>query len=122
MHVLVATASVHTTAAACDYLTPRLTTGDTVLVVTVEEEDLSGRDAGDAANVARTRLVGPTIETRTVDGDPATAIGRVAREADVDELVVGRHRGDPERAGAPPGSTVRALLADLDRPVVVVPV
>ena len=34
---LVATASVHTTAAACDYLDGRVTPEDTVLVVSVTE-------------------------------------------------------------------------------------
>ena len=122
MDVLVATASVHTTAAACDYLVPRLTDADTVVLVTVEEADLSARDPGDATNVARTRLVAPAVETRVVSGDPAAVIDRIADEEGVDEIIVGQHRGDPELAGEPPGSTVEALLAESDRPVTVVPV
>jgi len=121
VRVLVATASVHTTAAACDYLSTRLTGDDEVVVLTVREGDLADRDAGDTGNVARTRLVEPALETVTREGDPATAVRDVAADRDVDSVVVGPHRGDPERAGDPPGSTVRALLADADRPVTVVP-
>jgi len=119
--VLVATASVHTTAAACDYLSPRLTDADEVVVLTVRESDIADRDAGDAGNVARTRLVGPAVETIIRDGNPATVVRDVATDRGVDSIVVGPHRGDPARAGDPPGSTVRALLADADRPVTVVP-
>lgn len=119
--VLVATASVHTTATACDYLSTRLTGADDVVVLTVREDDLPDRDAGDAGNVARTRLVAPAVETVTREGDPASAIRAVAADRDADSVVVGPHRGDPDLAGDPPGSTVRALLADADRPVTVVP-
>jgi nucleotide-binding universal stress UspA family protein len=126
---LLATASVHTTAAAADYLTPRLTADDEVLVLTVAEPDLPGRDAGDAANVARSRLVPATVETLTREGDPAEAIRAVLAERAVDELVVGPRRGDPAAGdstsdGDPegvPGSTVRALLGEVAAPVVVVP-
>ncbi|MXR51776.1 universal stress protein [Halovenus sp. WSH3] len=121
--VLVGTDSVHTTAAACDYLGPRLDTGDTVLICAVPEGPVSERDAGDAGNVARTRLVEPTVEIIEQNGD-GTSVSAVLRDAaeeyDVDEIVVGANRGDPETAGDPPGSTVRELLAAADRPVVVV--
>ena len=43
MNYLLATASVHTTAAAADYLEPRLTAADTVVVLTVDEPDLAER-------------------------------------------------------------------------------
>jgi len=122
VRVLVATASVHTTAAACDYLGERLGPEDEVVVLTVEEPDLSGRDAGDAANVVRTRLFEPAIEVLLREGSPASVIQQAADERDVDEVVVGTHRGHPDIAGEPPGSTTRALLADLSRPVVVIPV
>jgi nucleotide-binding universal stress UspA family protein len=121
-HVLVATASVHTTAAACDYLAGRLGASDTVTLLTVEGSDMAGRDAGDAANVARTRLPEPTVESLTRTGDPAKIIRAVAADANADELLIGPTRGDPERAGEPPGSTARALVADPPAPVVVVPV
>jgi nucleotide-binding universal stress UspA family protein len=120
-HVLVATASVHTTAAACDHLADQLDGEDTVTVLTVETADVAGRDAGDAANVARTRLIEPAVDAVTRSGDPATAIREVATETDTDEIVVGPRRGDPAQAGEPPGSTVHALLADPPAPVVVVP-
>ena len=121
VRVLVATASVHTTAAACDYLVGRLGGDDEVIVLTVAEPALATRDAGDAANVARTRLVEPTVEAMTQEGEPADAIQEIATERDVDEVVIGPHGGDPVRAGEPPGSTVLALLGSADRPVVVVP-
>ena len=120
--VLVATESVHTTAAACDYLGSRLGPDDEVLLVTVETDELAARDAGDAANVARTRLIEPSVESLVREGDPATVIRAVAAERDADEILVGQHRGDPDVAGDPPGSTVRALLADVGLPVVVVPI
>jgi nucleotide-binding universal stress UspA family protein len=117
-HFLLATSSVHTTAAACDYLQGRLD-GDRVTVLAVTEPGVSRRDAGDATNVARTRLVAPTVETAVREGTPADAIRAVAREQAIDELVVGPRRGDPTTGGAAPGETVRALLADGELPVVV---
>lgn len=119
--VLVATASVHTTAAACDYLTWRLGPDDEVVVLAVAEPALDERDPGDATNVARTRLVEPTVETLVREGEPAAVIREVADEWDVDELVVGARRGVPETAGDPPGGTVRALVGTVELPVVVVP-
>jgi nucleotide-binding universal stress UspA family protein len=119
--VLVATASVHTTAAACDYLGGRLGDSDRVVVLGVAEPGLAARDVGDAANVARTRLVEQGVEVLTREGEPADEIATVADERDVDEVVVGATRGDPEAAGEPPGSTVRALLTANRWPVVVLP-
>jgi nucleotide-binding universal stress UspA family protein len=66
-------------------------------------------------------LVDPAVEAVTRDGAPAETIAAVADEFDVDEVVVGATRGDPETAGEPPGSTVRALLTANRRPVVVLP-
>lgn len=118
MTTVVGTASVHTTAAACDYLAG---TGERVVLVTAVEEGMARRDAGDAGNVARTRLPEATVETVRRAGEPATVIREVAEEYGADRVVVGPRQGDPERAGDPPGSTVRALLAGAERPVVVVP-
>jgi nucleotide-binding universal stress UspA family protein len=120
MHYLVATDSVHTTAAACDYLEGRLdgSATDTVTVLTVAGD---GRDAGDAANVARARLAGrAALETVTREGDPAEAIRAATAELDADVLVLGPRSGEP---GAEPdlGSTARAVLADAPVPAVVVP-
>ena len=118
---LVATASVHTTAAACDYLQSRVGTDDEVTVLGVQESALDGRDPGDAANVARTRLVAPTVETVTRAGEPAAEIRAVATERDADVVVAGPRRGDPETSGTAPGSTVERLLSGSPRPVVVLP-
>jgi nucleotide-binding universal stress UspA family protein len=123
---LLATASVHTTAAAADHLAPRLIDEDEVLVLTVTDDADAGepdpRDAGDAANVARSRLLPATVEILERTGDPATAVRDVIEERDVDVLVVGPHRGDPDARGDPPGSTVRSLLGAVDVPVLVVPI
>ena len=118
---LVATGSVHTTAAACDYLGSRAGPDDEVLVLAVEELGMADRDPGDATNVARTRLLDPTVETLVREGDPATEILAVAGDRDVAVIVVGPHQGDPDAAGEAPGSTTRQLLREAGRPVVVVP-
>ncbi len=119
--VLCGTASVHTTAAACDYIGGRLGAADRVIVLGVSEPELAAQDIGDAANVARTRLVEPTVEILQRDGPPADAISTVADRYDVDEVLVGATRGDPDTAGEAPGSTVRALLSGGRWPVVVLP-
>ncbi|WP_276261549.1 universal stress protein [Haloglomus litoreum] len=121
MHYLVATDSVHTTAAACDYLDGRLDgpNTDTVTVITVTGGD--DRDAGDAANVARARLAGrATVETLAREGDPGEAIIDAVVEVDADVLVLGPRSGAP---GAQPelGSTARSVLARSPVPAVVVP-
>ena len=127
---LLATASVHTTAAAADYLGESLTADDEVFVLTVAEPDLDERDAGDAANVARSRLLPAVVEVLERDGDPAESVRAVLAERDVDTLLLGPHRGDPGSSDDPesdvtdaeaPGSTVRTLLGAVDVPVVVVP-
>lgn len=117
---LVATSSVHVTAAAADYLQGRLDPGaDEVVVVAVREPGAAERDAGDAANVARSRLAAAMPETETREGDPAEAIRAAVAEHDPDEVLLGAHRGTAGASGV--GSTARALLTDLDRPAVVVP-
>ena len=119
---LVATGSVHTAAAACDYLESRLGPEDDVLVLSVREPDTPARDPGDATNVARVRLAAAgTVEVEHREGDPTAAIRAVAAESDPDELVIGARRGDPGPGEATVGSTARELLAAADRPVVVVP-
>lgn len=121
MQYLVATDSVHTTAAACDYLDGRLDgpDRDTVTFLTVTEGD--GRDAGDAANVARARVAGrATLETLALEGDPAEAILDAVADVNADVLVLGPRSGAP---GAQPalGSTARSVLARAPVPAVVVP-
>jgi len=115
---LVATASVHVTAAACDYLEPRLDEADDVLVATVAESD--DRDGFDALNVAQVRLAGlASVETVHRTGDPAAELLSLLADRAVDELLVGAHAGTPGSAGV--GATTRELLAEVDVPVVVVP-
>jgi nucleotide-binding universal stress UspA family protein len=134
MDYLVATDSVHTTAAACDYLVDRLEPDDTVVVVTVPESE--NRDAGDALNVANARLVGAaTVEVERLDHDSAGdepeddttdvddvagAILTAAAERDVDVVIVGTHAGSPD-AGPALGSSARAVIEGATVPVVVVP-
>jgi len=116
--VLVATDSVHTTAAACDYLSDR-GTADAVRMLAVVGDDLDERDAGDALNVAAARL--PAAETRTREGDRAGEILGAAEEFGADELVLGARSGDPDDRADGLGTTAAAVLAEAGRPVVVLP-
>jgi len=117
---LVATSSVHVTAAAADYLQGRLDpTTDEVVVVAVREPDAPGRDAGDAANVARSRLAAVMPTTETAEGEPTEELLAAVSEHDPDEVIVGPNRGVEGATGL--GSTAQSLLSDVDRPIVVVP-
>jgi len=150
MRYLLATDSVHTTAAACDYLQERAGSDDGVRVVHVQadtdERDASSpgpqarQDAGDARdgrealNVATVRLGAVAeVDTEQRSGAPAKELLAAAEEFDADEIVLGVHAssergldgretsvGDPGGESAV-GSTTRAVLGDADRPVVVVP-
>lgn len=116
---LVATASVHVSAAAADYLADRLEPGaDELVVVGVREPDVPDRDPADAANVARARLAAstPTVDAR--EGDVVEQLLAAVEDHDPDEVVIGADRGEAGATGV--GSTARSLLAELDRPVVVV--
>ena len=121
MRVLIATDSVHTTAAACDYLEPRLNGDDTVAVVTVPADE--ARDAEDALNVATARLLGRadvrTARLDAADGDPTETILAAIDDRSPDTVVVGRHAGAPG-AGPGLGGTARRVIEGADRPVVVV--
>ncbi|WP_336329490.1 universal stress protein [Haloarcula sp. CGMCC 1.2071] len=118
---LLATSSVHVTAAAADYLQDRLdpASDDDIVVVAVRDPAAPSRDAGDAVNVARSRLAGfmPTIETK--DGEPVTEILTTVDEYDPNELLIGPHHGADDSDGI--GSTAQELLARVDRPVIVLP-
>lgn len=123
MRVLIATDSVHTTAAACDYLEPRLDGDDAVAVVTVPTDE--ARDAADALNVATARLLGRAeVETARLDAgggddDTADAILATVEDRSPDTVVVGRHAGAPG-AGPGLGGTARRVVEGVDVPVVVV--
>jgi nucleotide-binding universal stress UspA family protein len=119
MHYLLATDSVHTTAAGVDYLEDRLDAGDRVTVLAVSEP--GDRDAGDALNVANARLVGRTdVETRTREGDPTDEILAVLDGEAVDVVLLGARGGRPG-AGPELGATARAVLEGATVPVVVLP-
>ena len=123
MQYLVGTDSVHTSAAACDYLESRLTADDAVVAVTVveSEDPAEERDRREALNVFRVRLAGAAnVETELRDGDAAAELRAAADERDAGEIVVGPHRGDPD-VDAAPGGTLLELLADATRPVTVLP-
>jgi nucleotide-binding universal stress UspA family protein len=65
------------------------------------------------------RDIDVTSEARLTDGPPEVALAELAREVDVDEIVVGsRGLG---RFVAALGSVSHALLHEADRPIVVVP-
>jgi nucleotide-binding universal stress UspA family protein len=118
---LLATSSVHVTAAAADYLQNRLdpAADDDIVVVAVRDPNAPSRDAGDAVNVARSRLASfmPTTETR--EGEPVTEILAAVDEHNPDELLIGPHRGADDSDGV--GSTAQELLARVNRPVIVLP-
>jgi len=117
---LVAAASVHVTAAAADYLQGRLDPNeDSVVVVGIREPGRHERDAGDAANVARSRLAAAMPETDVRAGDPTTELLAAIDERDPDVVLVGANAGVEGAASV--GSTATALLERVDRPVVVVP-
>lgn len=116
----VATGSVHVTAAAADYLQGRLDPSeDSVVVVGVREPERHERDAGDAANVARSRLAAAMPETELREGDPATELLAAIEAHDPDVVLVGANAGTGGASGV--GGTATELLASVDRPVVVVP-
>ncbi|MFQ3320229.1 MAG: nucleotide-binding universal stress UspA family protein [Natronomonas sp.] len=115
---LVATASAPTTEAACEYLSDKLEADDEVYVLTVDvQEETNDREA--ALDTAQVRLT-DLVEVRTIrrSGVPAREIVNFARENEVDEIIMG-----PARAGgiSTIGSTTRAVLNKMDKPVFVVP-
>lgn len=124
MQYLVGTDSIHTTAAICDYLEERASGDDAVTVVAVAPPDdpTTRRDCEEALNVAPIRLAAVgEVETEVRTGGPVAELRDAAAESSADELVVGAHGGDPE-ATRELGSTTQGLLADAERPVVVVPI
>jgi nucleotide-binding universal stress UspA family protein len=115
---LVSTASEKTTEAACDYLREKLEDGDRVDVLTVDVPDESD-DREAALDLAQVRLADVTeVRTFRRDGEPAREIVTFVRENDVDEIIMG-----PARQGGVStiGSTTRAVLSRVDKPVFVVP-
>lgn len=119
---LLATDTVHTTAAACDYLGGRLEDGDDVSALAVSGTEENSRDGEDALNVATARLSGiTTVETTHAAGDPTETILDVAADVAADEVVMAAGGGAPG-TGADLAGTVPAVIARAAVPVVVVPV
>ncbi|WP_394739838.1 universal stress protein [Natronococcus roseus] len=122
MRLLVGTDSVHTTAAICDYLEPRLAETDEVRVVATAEpgDGTAERDGREALNVAPVRLAAAgSVETEFRDGGTVQELLEAAAAVEADEIVIGASSADSEAAV---GSTTRTLLERTSRPVVVVPV
>jgi len=140
---VVGTASVHASAALCDYLDGRVGNGDVVHAAAwvVGPGHDADRDAADALNGVRSRLgVRASVETHRLGGgsdggdegdggderddgnggetvaDPAVGLRALADRTEADELVVGVGEG-----GLAPGA-VADLVVDRSRPVVAVPV
>jgi len=114
---LIATDSVHATAAACDYLGDRLDPDDAVRAVAAVGGETTERDAAEALNVVPVRLPTADAETATPEGDPAAAVGAAAADFEADEVVLAA-RSDPDAPGL--GETARAILAAASVPAVVV--
>lgn len=115
---LVSTASSATTEAACEYLADKLEADDRVYVLTVDvPEESDDREA--ALDVAQVELT-DIVEVRTIrrSGVPAQEIVNFSRENGIDEIIMG-----PARTGGITtiGSTTRAVLNKVDKPVFVVP-
>ena len=114
---LVATDSVHATAAACDYLDGRLESDDSVRAVAVAGEDTTARDAAEALNVLTVRLPTADATTATREGDPVAEIRAAAADFDADELLlVASEAPDASALGATGGT----LLDSVSIPTVVV--
>jgi nucleotide-binding universal stress UspA family protein len=88
-------------------------------VETLTEFQADCRAAGQKLVDGLTRDGGVDTETRLLDGPPAEALAELARETDAEEIVVGsRGMG---RFAAALGSVSHAMLAQAERPIVVVP-
>lgn len=117
---LVATRSVHTSAAACDYLSRELDPNDVVTALTVSD-GTADRDGEDALNVAVARLSGlVTVEQERREGDPGAAVLTAVDDLGADRVVLGSCQSEPG-TDRRVGDTVAHVLMHTDVPVVVVP-
>ena len=125
---VVATNSVHTSAALCDYLVDRTGGDDTVHVInshpdaeSVTDEEL--RDGEDALNAVYSRLgATTTVEThQLVRGNvPAEDVLSFADAVDADEIVLGVRKPTPTSKVAI-GSVTEQVLLHSSRPMAVIP-
>ncbi len=125
---VVATNSVHTSAALCDYLIDRVDTDDTVHALNshLSEADAGPeaiRDGQDALNAIYSRLGAvTTVETQQlIRGNvPAEDILSVTEELDADEIVIGVRKPTPTSKVAI-GSVTEQVLLHSTRPMAVIP-
>jgi nucleotide-binding universal stress UspA family protein len=122
---VVATDSVHTSAALCDYLVDRVDEIDTVHAInSAHDEDSDAiRDGQDALNAVASRLTAVTsVETEqfTRGTVPAEDILSHSEAIDADEIVIGVRKPSPTSKAAI-GSVTEQVLLHSDRPMAVVP-
>ncbi|AGN01939.1 UspA domain-containing protein [Salinarchaeum sp. Harcht-Bsk1] len=126
MRSLLAVDTVHTAAAAADYLDDRLDRGDDVVALAVVGPDDAGadatRDGKEALNVLGVRLATVDVETVERRGEPSEVILDLAETRDVDQIVLGARAGTPDAATDGVGSTTVEVLEDATVPVVVLPI
>ena len=122
---VVATDSVHTSAAICDYLFDRVDEADTVYAVNSLHDDTpeASRDGKDALNAVASRLAAvTTVETEQFNrgNAPVADILSFVEEVDADEVAIGV-RTPTETGTVAIGDTSEQVLLQSDRPTVVVP-
>jgi len=125
---VVATNSVHTSAAICDYLSDRVDDGDTVHAINshLDEESATTdelRDGEDALNGIYSRLGAmTTVETHQfVRGNvPAEDILSFAETVEADEIVLGV-RKPTSTSKVAIGSVTEQVLLHSSRPMAVIP-
>lgn len=122
---VVATDSVHTSAALCDYLFDRVAEDDTVYAINSLHDATpeAVRDGKDALNAVASRLAAATtVETKQFSrgNAPAKDILSFAETIDADEIILGV-RNSTETSDVAIGGVGEQLLSDSACPVVAVP-
>jgi len=122
---VVATDSVHTSAAICDYLFDRVDAADTVYAVNSLQDDdpEASRDGKDALNAVASRLAAvTTVETEQFNrgNAPVEDILPFAEAVGADEVVIGV-RTSTETDAVAIGDISEQVLLRSDRPIAVVP-
>jgi nucleotide-binding universal stress UspA family protein len=125
---VVATNSVHTSAALCDYLIDRVDAEDTVHAINSHIDEKSAtaealRDGEDALNAIYSRLGSETtVETHQfLRGNvPAEDVLSFTETVDADEIVLGVRKPTPTSKVAI-GSVTEQVLLHSSRPMAVIP-